>query len=132
MGRIRQQTNVLALKGAFKEHPARGAARAKEPQPEGEIGPPPDHLSDHEKACWNEVVKVAYAGTLCANDRLIVEHLARVLSRLRLDGWRVPCDVMVRFERCLNELGLTPAARSKVSVIKSKQSESPLAEFSKA
>ena len=83
MARPRKPSNVLELKGAFSKNPKRGAARANEPDPVGDIGEAPAYLDENEKACWHEIVKMCHAGSLCAADALIVEHGARVLAALR-------------------------------------------------
>lgn len=132
MPRPRAPTNVLALRGAFKKDPARGRARADEPEADGEIGDPPEHLSAEARACWVEIVGLAHAGTLSRGDRLIVEHGAQLLAQLRADDWRVHPTLLVRWEGFLGRLGLTPADRSKVSVRKGKPAADPLDEFAAA
>ena len=127
MARPRKPTNVLELKGAFAKNPQR--RRTEEPEPEGEIGDPPEGLSEAERACWLEVVDLAHKGTLCRTDRMVVEHLARVLAELRASEEYVKTDLMIRFEMCLGRLGMTPADRSRVSVRKPKRDANPFEEF---
>ena len=125
----RKPSNVLALKGSFKKDPKRGAAREHEPEPVGVIGDPPAYLEASEKSCWNEIVKMCHAGSLCAADSLIVEHGARVLAALRSNPIYEDVKLMVRLEATLGKLGLTPADRSKVQVVKAKEVENPYAKF---
>ncbi|MGF6526047.1 hypothetical protein [Variovorax sp. PvP013] len=129
MARPRKPTNVHELRGTFKTHPERRAARANEPTPTGEIGAPPAHLSDAERACWIEVVGICHPGTLCNADRLIVEHAARVLNALRSRPLHLDVKLMVRLEAALGKLGLTPADRSKVPLLKSPTAGNPFSKF---
>jgi hypothetical protein len=66
---------------------------------------------------------------LCKADRLIVEHAANLLAQLRAAVWLVHPSVLSRFEASLGKLGLSPADRSKVSVIKKDEQKNPYAEF---
>lgn len=129
MARPRKPTNVLELKGAFKKDPQRAATRENEPEPQGEIGDPPNHLSVDERKCWVEIVSMCHAGTLCAADRLVVEHGARILWALRSAEEYVDTKLMARLEAVLGKLGLTPADRSKVQVLKPKENANPFAKF---
>ena len=129
MARPRKPTNVLELKGAFKKDPQRAADRENEPEPQGEIGDPPKHLSADERKCWVEIVSMCHAGTLCAADRLVVEHGARILWALRSSEEYVDTKLMARLEAVLGKLGLTPADRSKVQVLKPKENANPFAKF---
>jgi hypothetical protein len=118
MSRPRTPTNVLTLKGAFGKHPERARARADEPQPHGEVGPAPKHLSVKERACFEEIVGMCPPGVLGASDRLVLEHGARILAQLRRNRTYVDTRLMTRFEAVLGRLGLTPADRSRVATIK--------------
>ena len=129
MTRPRKPTNVLELRGSFKTHPERKTARANEPEPVGEIGEAPAHLNESEQACWHEVVKLCHPGSLCAADRLVIEHGARILSALRASKEYTDTKLMVRLEATLGKLGLTPADRSKVHITKAKEVVSPFAKF---
>lgn len=131
MARPRKPTNVLELKGAFKEHPARAAARANEPEAVGEIGEPPARLSEFERECWDDLVNQCHAGVLCAADRLFVEYGARVLAQLR-NQVDIDPKLGIRFETVCARLGMTPSDRSKVQMIKPKDHENPFAKFKPA
>ncbi|MDM0024089.1 hypothetical protein [Variovorax saccharolyticus] len=131
MARPRKPTNVLELKGAFKAHPERAAARANEPEAEGEIGEAPDRLSEFERQCWDELVSSAHAGVLCAADRLFVEYGARVLAQLR-NQVDIDPKLGIRFETVCARLGMTPADRSKVQLLKPKENANPFAKFKPA
>lgn len=132
MARPRKPSNVLELKGSFKHNPDRGAARVNEPVAEGVIGDAPAYMDEGARACWSEIVGMCHAGSLCAADRLVVEHGARVLAALRANAVYEDVKLMVRLEATLGKLGLTPADRSKVQVIKAKEVENPFAKFKPA
>ena len=129
MPKPRVPTNILALRGTFKHDISRLTARAGEPEPVGEIGEAPDHLSHHEAACWAEIISLAHPGTLHACDRLVVEYGACLLSKLRSESWSVSPALLARFEAFLAKLGMTPSDRSRVSSAKPAQAADPLDEF---
>jgi phage terminase small subunit len=130
MGRPRKPSNVLELKGAFKHNPDRGEARADEPKPTDGLGDPPAHLSEEVRVCWLEIESLCHSGVLSKGDRLVMEHGSQLLAMLRKENWEVHPTIMIRFESVLGKLGMTPADRSKVSVIKPKENEKdPYAEF---
>ena len=128
MARPRKPSNVLALNGSFKKHPDRARERGREPQPAGDIGDPPDHLSEGARACWIELVAFCHEGVLCAADRLFLEYGARVLWQLR-SSEEIDPKLAIRFEVVCARLGMTPADRSKVSVQKSVGEKDPYGEF---
>jgi phage terminase small subunit len=107
------------LKGAFAKDPKRKrAVGAKSGVP---IGKPPVHLNETERACWNELVKLAPAGVLQRENATLLELTARLFAETRLlDDARQPVFMkistarLVLLKECLVQMGLTPAARSKV------------------
>jgi len=109
----RQPTNVLAFKGTFAKDPARGRARAGEPQPRERLADnPPDYLPLEVAAVWRQVMAVVPLDVLGDSDVLAVEIVARLTAKMRADGetdW-----AQLRIALC--ELGMTPASRSKVKV----------------
>ena len=129
MPQPRKPTSILQLKGAFAHNPDRGRERENEPEPVGEIGEPPEHMGAEAAACWREIVSLSHKGTLCASDRLLLEHGAEILALLRQEKWVVPPAIMVRFEYMLGKFGMTPADRSRVSVAKTKPVADPIDEF---
>lgn len=128
----RKPTNILALTGAFSKNPKRGAARANEPEPVGVIGDAPAHLSESERVCWGHIVAMCHEGSLCSADKLIIEHGARILSALRASSEYADTKLMVRLECVLGRLGLSPADRSRVQVVKPKETVSPFEKFTPA
>lgn len=57
-----------------------------------------------------------------------MEHAARILALLREGGWTGNRALLNRFEVALGKLGMSPADRSKVVVIKS-NGVNPYVEF---
>jgi len=129
MARPRKPSNVLALKGSFAKNPKRAVAREHEPEPVGDIGDVPDHLSEKEKSCWREILKLCHSGSLCSSDRLVIEHGARILAALRASEEYSDTKLMVRLEATLGRLGLSPGDRSRVHITKANPVESPFAKF---
>lgn len=120
----RKPSAVLELTGAFDRNPSRRRARASEPQPDGPLGEPPEHLPPSVAGCWREIADLVCAGVLARSDRLILEHAAHLLDRLRSEHWRVSPAVLLRYEATLGQLGLSPTARSRLTVAKRQADES--------
>lgn len=114
MARPRTPTEVLELRGSFDKHPERRKERAGEPMVSAPLGPPPAHLRPSQRAAWLELERIAW--WLTEADRPIVELTAILLGGLRDLGPSLPDAKIRRLESCLSSLGLTPVARSKVSV----------------
>lgn len=131
MARPRTPTNVLEMRGAFRHDPQRAAARENEPEPEGDIGDPPEHLSEIERGCWLELVALCHEGVLCSADRPFMEYGARVWAQLRSDESIDP-KLGIWFETVCARLGMTPADRSKVSGRKKDGGKDPYSEFGAA
>jgi hypothetical protein len=129
MPRARKPTNVLELKGAFKKDPQRAAARAGEPKADGSVGEPPMHLTPAARMVWVELTSMAHKGTLCAADRLFMEYAVKVVMTMRRRKASIDPKIGVRFEAVIARLGMSPADRSKVSVLPSKPDADPYAEF---
>lgn len=79
--------------------------------------------------CWYEIVGLTHPGVLCRADRLIVEHAVHILALLREGGWTSNRALLSRFEAVLGKLGMSPADRSKVSILKTEGVENPYGEF---
>lgn len=117
MGRPRTATNVLTLRGAFKNHPERMQARENAPEPSAPVGSAPDHLADDEKACWEEVAGYCPAGVLGDCDRTHLEVVAKLLALTRRKPIEeVPDGKIARLAAMLGAMGMNPAERSKVKV----------------
>lgn len=129
MPRPRKPTAVLELVGAFKHDPQRRRAREGEPVPTGDVGDAPAHLPEPVATCWREIAALAHPGSLCTADRLVLEHGAQLLARLRASAWQVHPTLLLRWESFLSRMGLTPADRSRVQVALKTRAPSPLDKF---
>lgn len=114
MPRARKPTALLELTGAFKKNPQRKKNRIAEPKPTGELGERVERLTKLEAACWDRIVKLAPPGVLKDSDEAIVELTARLWARLK-SGKAKAADA-TQLRTCLQQLGMTPASRSLVSV----------------
>jgi hypothetical protein len=115
MARPRKPTALLELNGSLSHNPGRHANRAGEPFDPRPLGDPPLHLDPPQRAAWGEIERIAPPGVLCHGDRLIVELAAVLLAQFRAAGAMFPDGRLRRLESVLGQLGLTPAARSKVT-----------------
>lgn len=121
MARPRKPSNLLALSGGYDNNPGRlNAMRGDEPIEQRALGDPPEHLAPPQRAAWAELERIAPPGVLTHADRAIVELAAVLLARFRRAGELLPMPEITRLQSLLAELGLTPAARSKVRVVASK------------
>lgn len=126
-GRPRTPTNVLELRGAFKQHPERRRDRAAEPKPEEEVGDCPARLGDAVAEAWDYIRGCVPVGVLTCMDRVVVTQAAVLLA----DLWRAPSEFTsashARLTVALSQMGMTPAARSKVAVPKRPDEDNPYA-----
>ena len=114
MARPRTPTKVLDMRGSFKAHPERKAEREGEPEIEEPIGDPPKSLKVAEKKLWIEIIEVLPEGVLTAADRWNLEIACRMMYKLRkADANAGEIGIL---QKCLSNMGLTPADRSKVKM----------------
>ena len=122
MSRARKPTAILEQTGAFKKNPNR--KRAAEPEPTGKLSyEPPLHLNEEEKAMWFEIVNIVPPGVLTNSDALIVESLAMLWTRYRLDKSEMPPALISRIDIQMGRLGLSPADRAKLRVDKPRENK---------
>ena len=115
MSRPRISTAILEARGAFIHNPGRRVARANEPKPTGQLGRPPKHLASDEKKIWRELARIVPPGVLTNSDRWFVEMTVRLMPCLRQRT--VTASQIGQLLQCLGRMGLTPADRSRVSVV---------------
>lgn len=118
-GRPRKPTKILKFTGAFDKNPQRADARRNEPKPSGEIGDAPDRLTEEQADVWREIVAVSLPGVLSNAERVILEELVCAITARRDITARtggIAYDVKLGgfIKACCEQLGITPAARSKV------------------
>ena len=114
---------VLQLRGAFANHPDR--ARPDEPDGVGEIGDPPNRLTEAEAEAWRTIVGESIDGVLCRSDRTALEIASRLLAQMWEMGREFPREKWVELRHYLSAFGMTPADRSRVSVSHAKQPQQP-------
>lgn len=124
MGRPRTPSNILDARGAFDKNPNR--RRVDEPEPNGDIGDPPERFNAAERAAWAEIIGACTQGVFCQSDRIAVEVAAVLLAMFRADPAGIPAAKLVRLDSLLARFGMTPSDRSKVSAPKAK-AENPFA-----
>lgn len=112
------------MKGALRKNPDRARARENEPQPEGNIGPPPaDFLKPGmdgplHLAIWNELIAQTPVGVLTSADRFHVESTVRLFARDRRGVAKTAEKALLN--KMLGQMGLNPADRSRVAASKRK------------
>jgi hypothetical protein len=128
MSRPRKPTAVLEASGAFDKNPSRAFDRMNEPRPTTSLGPPPDWflkkesgVSQSHLAIWRELEAQAIEGVLTGSDRFIFESTCRLMYRVRSNT--ATTGDFAQLKACLSELGLTPAARTRVAQRKAKEAD---------
>ena len=117
MSRPRTATAILEAKGAFKNHPER--RRGNEPKPAaGFPETPPAHLTDEQKATWQQIVEITPPGVLANSDQLIVEIAACLLAEYRENPSEMVAGRITRLTCELGKLGLSPSDRAGLEVYK--------------
>jgi phage terminase small subunit len=125
-GRKRTPTKVLETRGSFIAHPER--KRSAEVKQVDGVGDPPSYLSDLEKQCWHELVRISLPGVLTVSDRPLVEVASRLWGEMRNPDPRaefIGHARLGRFMVCLASMGMTPADRSKVTAAGPEPVDSP-------
>lgn len=136
-GRKPLPTAVKKIKGTLQKC----RTNADEPQPRGQLGDPPDYMSDAAKDAWAYAICHAPAGLLSALDGAVLERWANcagmyreALAKINRSGVsamllktpsgilrRSPLmdvirDLALEMKGYESDMGFTPAARSRVSV----------------
>lgn len=110
----RKPSTVLSINGAFKKNPAR--ARKREPDSGKGIGPAPEHLTDAERAVWDEIVGDCAPGVFQSSDRVMLASLCRLESELRADPVGFGGRKWMVWRSLVAACGMSPADRSRISV----------------
>lgn len=117
MARHPTPTKIHQLRGSDKKNPQRFRGRENEPQPQGGIGPAPDHLSEPEQKIWDEVVDLMPPGVLGDTDRLALEQMVRLVYESRY-GEEFNAAKGTQLMGYFGRFGMTPSDRAKISVPK--------------
>ena len=112
MGRPRKPTAQLELEGAFKKNPQRRRERAGEPIVTSAVGSPPRHMNDAAKAIWRRTAPAAY--WLTEVDREALEVFCILMAEAETNLAEMQASRISVLNRFMNDLGLTPGARTKV------------------
>jgi hypothetical protein len=113
MPQPRIATSVLEARGAFVKHPERARARRNEPQPTGELGPPPAHMSPKQREIWYELATTIPSGVAAKSDRIAFEIIVHLTEKLRNRQART--GELSLLSNLLGKMGMIPADRSRVS-----------------
>ena len=118
MGRHKEPTEVLRLRGTFKKNPQRLKKRAGEPPAVEGKPEPPAHLDRTGKAAYRRLVKsLQELKCLSKTDADAIELYAIAYSTLRKCA--DPKDIVSLTNACsrlLTQMGLNPSARANVTM----------------
>lgn len=123
MGAPKKPTALKEVHGTADRNKQR--QNPDEPVPENGIGPAPDHLTEGERAIWDEVVSHMYAGVLGEADRMGLEVMVKLIHLMRTDFEGMTGAQLARLNGLLSQFGMTPADRTKISVPKDKDKGNP-------
>jgi hypothetical protein len=121
MPQPRIPTAILQAKGSFQHDPARGRARADEPQPAEPLGDPPECLDRDEKDMWHYVASLLPDGVAFSTDRLAMERLVCLLVKARRKIATSADESLIA--SYLAKWGMTPADRSRIHAVQPKQTD---------
>lgn len=109
-GRPPKPTHLKLIEG----NPGKRRINTAEPR-SAPLRGPPRHLTPAQRTAWREIVKAAPPHVLQQADRFLIELTARLLVQVR--GSPEPMvGSVAQLRQCLGELGLSPSARSRLSV----------------
>lgn len=128
-GRPRKPTNVLQL-SAKRLNPSRLKEREDEPKVELLTQhTPPEWMKDKvQRRCYREIMRKIPANVLGLGDTMLVEIVSGLMAEYRKDPMSMKAPKLARLMTGLGQLGLTPADRSRTSVIPKPQ-ENRFAKF---
>ncbi len=135
-GRKPVPTHLKVIRG----NPGKRALNPDEPVPAGDLSAPPDWMSEAQKAGWNYAIEHAPAGLLKMLDRSVLaawvaaEDLHRraseqvdkfgILTKAPITGLPIQSPYLPVMNRqaalllkCAEQLGFTPAARSRIHIL---------------
>lgn len=113
------------LTGAYDKHPERYRGR-NEPQGLGELGDPPEYLSEPEKAAW-----IAFADELpwlVVSDRALLESACKLRALIRQPD-DVTAALMRELRLHVSALGGCPTNRSNISMPEEQSGDNPFNKF---
>lgn len=111
-GRPRKPTAMKRLSGTLQ--PCR--TNPNEPVPAGELPPPPAELTPAEQDAWRILAECVAPGVATLSDMPLFYAAAKLFAELR--GNTISDSRYATFLRCLTEMGMTPACRSRITAKK--------------
>lgn len=128
MPRPRLPSNVLQLRGSFQKDPKR---KRQDAQGAGPVNlEPPAHLPGNVIPAWQWVCPRLPQISITSSDEIAIECVARLLAEM-WDSRRVDTKLMSELQRWLIQLGMTPAARTKIPASKPPAEQNPFASIGK-
>lgn len=123
----KKSSKIIHLEGNDKNHPER--VNHNEPKPVEKIGNAPRHLTDEQKAIWNEIISQVPPGVITKMDRMTLEMVSVLMLKFRKAAEPLTVDMLAGEQalpkmqgnelsmlmKGLQTLGMTPADRSRVS-----------------
>ena len=82
------------------------------------IGPAGNVLSENQRAIWDEIVGISYAGVMGEADRIALELMCRLVEEMRLNFAEMSASKMTQLNSILSKFGMTPSDRTKITVPK--------------
>jgi phage terminase small subunit len=107
MSRPRKPVSQLS-QGYLNRNPSR-----KQEAETGELGLPPEYLSEDQRDIWNELVSSIPTGTARSSDRFALEIICIYLWKFR--STIINGTELATLTSLLSKFGLTPSDRAKVA-----------------
>jgi len=115
MARARKPDNVHLLQGTHQ--PCRHGNPDEKPKVEIKIPSPPESLSGVAHAEWLRICDVLKnSGILSDADIGVMAIYCELYAQFQTDPVEFPAAKYTQLRLCMVELGMTPAARSKITV----------------
>lgn len=118
----KKPTELRVLQGTANRNKQRNSPNP--PQVTEDIGEPPNHLGEQEKAIWNELKQNLYSGVLASGDRISLEIICRLIAEMRNDFENFQAAKITQLNSFLSKFGMTPSDRAKI-VVSKQEEENP-------
>lgn len=122
-GNPRKPTAMKALQGT--ERPCR--KNPFEPTPLSELPPPPVKLTREEKKAWKTLAGCVAPGVATNSDLPLFTMASKLFARMMEDT--ISDSQYATLLRCLSQLGMTPADRSRIVAIKTEEKGGRFSQF---
>ena len=115
MSRPRTPTALKVVKGTAEPRRINKA----EPKPTGKPSACPGWLDAEQKKAYKEIIKDVPPSVLTSSDSKLVEIAAVLLAEFRTG--KIQSARIGHLLKCLSQLGMTPADRSRINVLPEKE-----------